>query len=71
MYFLFLSFCLKDMVNAERGNYDTLNRKNEERIKKGVNDFLYIIAETVSWIKTQNATINALISLMCLKNIKF
>ena len=58
-------------MNAERGNYDALNRKNEERIKKDVNDFLYIISETVSLIKTLNATINALISLIYLKNIKF
>ena len=33
-----LSFCLKDIVNAERENYDALNRKNEERLKKDVND---------------------------------
>ena len=58
-------------MNVERGNYDELNRKNKERIKKEVNDFLYIISETVSWIKTVNATINALISLIYLKNIKF
>ena len=71
-FFLFLSFflsffCLKDIVNVEIGHYDALNRNNEERIKKGVNDFIYIISETVSWIKTINATINALISLINLK----
>ena len=58
-------------MNAERGNYDAWNRKNEERIKKDMNDFLYIISETVSLIKTLNATINTLISLIYLKNIKF
>ena len=54
-------------MNVERGNYDALNKNNEERIKKGVNDFIYIISETVSRIKSINATINALISLIYLK----
>ena len=54
-------------MNLEIGNYDALNRNNEERIKKDVNDFIYIISETVSWIKTLNATINALIALINLK----
>ena len=54
-------------MNVERGNYDALNRNNGERIKKDVNDYIYIISETVSRIKSINATINALISLIYLK----
>ena len=51
-------------MNVERGNYDALNRNNKEKNKKDVNDFIYIISETISRIKTLNATINALISLI-------
>ena len=54
-------------MNVETGNYDAMYRNNEERIKKDVNDFIYIISETVSWIKILNATINALIALINLK----
>ena len=41
IFFLFSFFrsFLKDIVNVERGNYDSLNRKDEERIKKVVKDF--------------------------------
>ena len=66
-FFLSFFFCLKDIVNVERGNCDALNRNNAERIKKDVNDFIYRIPETVLWIKTLNATINALISIIYLK----
>ena len=32
----FLSFCFKEIVIVERGNYDSLNREKELRIKKNM-----------------------------------